>query len=95
MEIVIIILVIGLILLTSWVHRIQARLESHRKLSELAESVLWNTLLEQGVISEEVYQDALDRFRRNIPSTLSSDNKKRAQIEALRGLLEDEKSEKK
>lgn len=87
MEILIIIIVIGLISLASWVHKINAKFESHNKLSQLAESVLWNTLLEQRIITEEVYNDALDRFKRNIPSALTSDKKKQAQIDALRALL--------
>lgn len=44
------------------------RLERHKKLSVLAESVLWDTLLEKEVIDRATYQDALDRFHRDVDS---------------------------
>ena len=65
------------------------RIEKNIILSQLAESVMWNTLLETGVVSQANYDEALERFKRNVGPALTSEKKKLAQINALRGLLED------
>ncbi len=87
MEFVAIILLVGL---SVWVHRLQNDLWRHKKLSELAESVLWNTLIETNVISQDTYRQANDRFIMNVPAALTSDKKKLAQLSALRNLLKRE-----
>lgn len=64
------------------------QLEIHKKLAQLAESIMWNKLLENEIISQEDYEDALERFQRNVQAALTSDEKKLAQIKAIGALLE-------
>ena len=87
MEFVAIILLVGL---SIWIRRLQNDLWRHKKLSELAESVLWNTLMETNVVSQDAYDQAQDRFMRNVPAALTSDKKKLAKLKALRNLLKKE-----
>jgi hypothetical protein len=86
------IIIVGLIIIGFWVYQTHVRIETHDKLSQLAESIMWNTLLENKVISQETYDEALDRFNRNRPSALSSEKQKQAQIKALKVLLKDKES---
>ena len=87
MEFVAIILLVGL---SIWIRRLQNDLWRHKKLSELAESVLWNTLMETNVVSQDAYDQAQDRFMRNVPAALTSDKKKLAKLKALRNLFKKE-----
>jgi len=88
-EAIIIIILIGII---CWVRHIQKKLETHDKLSQLAESIMWNTLLENKVINQGTYDEALERFNKNVHSALSTGKQKQAQVRALEALLKNKQN---
>lgn len=78
-----ILILIGFGIVFAWLFGLNYRINLEVRNFNVAVSAIWNSLIENGIVSEEMYQRAM----KNAKYELRTEKQKKAQIEALRDLL--------
>lgn len=83
-------LIITIVIIVIWIRYIQETEKINKNISKWEISTIWDTLLENNVLDQNQYEEAMRKGQVNFNASMVSQKKKEGQLKALRDLVEKE-----